>query len=97
MECEVYLDWMQLQQVSEFKWLGCVLNESGTGSIVGKWGVGGKLQVPLGLCLMLGLCSFSVQEFCMRHSSCLFLYMVVRQRYGKRRIGLGLGLYRMHE
>ena len=30
MECEIHVDEMQLGHVSEFKYLGCVLNESGT-------------------------------------------------------------------
>ena len=30
LECEVILDWIYLEHVSEFKCLGCVLDESGT-------------------------------------------------------------------
>ena len=30
MECEVYIDEIHLEHVSKFKYLGCVLNESGT-------------------------------------------------------------------
>ena len=30
LECEVYIDGIRLQHVSEFKYLGCVLDESGT-------------------------------------------------------------------
>ena len=30
MECEVYVDGMQLDYVSEFKYLRCILDESGT-------------------------------------------------------------------
>ena len=30
MECEIHLDGARMEQVSEFKYLGCVLNESGT-------------------------------------------------------------------
>ena len=29
LECEVYVDGIRLEQVSEFKYLECVLNESG--------------------------------------------------------------------
>ena len=30
LECEVHIDRIRLEHVSEFKYLGCVLNESGT-------------------------------------------------------------------
>ena len=30
MECEVHVDWIRSEHVSEFKYLGSVLNESGT-------------------------------------------------------------------
>ena len=50
LECEVFVDGICLEHVSEFKYLGCVLDKSGTDgeNIVGKWRVGGGLQVPLG-------------------------------------------------
>ena len=31
LECEVCVDGIRLERVSEFKYLGCVLDESGTG------------------------------------------------------------------
>ena len=30
LECEVHVDWFHLEHVLEFKYLGCVLDESGT-------------------------------------------------------------------
>ena len=33
LECEVYVDWIRLKYVSEFKYLGCVLNKSGTDGV----------------------------------------------------------------
>ena len=30
LECEVCVDWIRLEHVSEFKYLGCVLDKSGT-------------------------------------------------------------------
>ena len=50
LESEVHVDGIRLEQVSEFKYLGCVLDESGTDgqSVVGRWRVGGEWQVPLG-------------------------------------------------
>ena len=43
-ECEVHVDGVRLKHVSEFKYLGCVLDES----------IGGGLQVPSGPWLMEG-------------------------------------------
>ena len=42
--------------------------------------------------LMLGICSFSVLESCMKRCLCLFLCMAVRQRYGRKKGDLELGL-----
>ena len=47
------------KHVSEFKYLLCILEESGTDeaesqSVVGRWRVGGGLQILLGLWLMFG-------------------------------------------
>ena len=52
--------------------------------------VGGGWQVPLGLWLMLGICSTSVLESYMKHYLYLFLRMAVRQCSGGRDLGLGL-------
>ena len=46
LECEFYVDGIRLVHVSEFKYLGCVFNESGThdaecSRVVGMWRVGG--------------------------------------------------------
>ena len=30
LECEVSVDWKRLEDVSEFKYLGCIVDESGT-------------------------------------------------------------------
>ena len=46
---------MRLKHGLEFKYLGCVLDESGTDE-VGRRRVGGGLQVLLGLWLRLGVC-----------------------------------------
>ena len=95
LECEVHVDGVRLEHVSEFKYLGCGLDEPGTDgaeySIRGQ--VGGGWQVSLGPYLMLGICRLSVLESCMKHSLYLFLRMAARQCYGRRRRYLGLGLY----
>ena len=48
--CEVVLNGVRLEHVLEFKCFGCVLDESGIDwqSVVGRWRLGGELQVPLG-------------------------------------------------
>ena len=78
-ECEVCLDRIRLEHVSEFIYLGCVLDESGTyeAEFSRKVASGGGLQVTLGLWLMLGVCSLSVLRSYMSHCNCLFLRMVV--------------------
>ena len=67
--------------MSEFKYFECVKDESGTGEAEcrRKVALGGELQVPLRLWLMMRVCSLSVIWSCIRHCSCLFLCMVVRQ------------------
>ena len=50
LECEVWVDGMWLEHVSEFKFLGCVLAS------------GNRVAGILGLWLMLGVCSLSVLE-----------------------------------
>ena len=43
LECEVYVDGIRLEHISEFKYFGCVLDESGTdeAECSGRWRVGG--------------------------------------------------------
>ena len=50
LECEVHVDGIRLEPVSEFKYLRCVMDESGTSgqNVVERWRVGGRWQVPLG-------------------------------------------------
>ena len=49
LECEVYVDGIRLEHVSEFKYLGCILDESGAdeAGCSRRWRVGGGLQEPL--------------------------------------------------
>ena len=82
------MDEIRLEYVSEFKYLGCILNESGTdGAECSRKVESGRrgLQVPSGPWLMLGICSLSVLESCMTHCLCLLLCMAVRPSYGNRR------------
>ena len=61
MEC----DWSMLNIWALFS----MSHEEMMQSIVGRWRLGGKLQILLDPRLMLRICSFSVQEFCMRDCS----------------------------
>ena len=67
LEYKVCMDGMQLENISEFKYLGCVLDESG------RWRVGGGLQVLLGFWSMLEVYSLSVLGFYIAHS-CSYLW-----------------------
>ena len=79
LECEVCVDRTRLEHVSEFKYLRCVQDESGTDQAVCRRKVAseGVSQVLLGLWLMLEFCSLSDLGSCMSHCSCLFSYMIV--------------------
>ena len=50
LECKVHVDGIRLEHVSEFKYLGCVLDESGTdgAECSRRWRVVGGLQASLG-------------------------------------------------
>ena len=49
LECEVHVNGIRLEYVSEFKYLGCVLNQVQIQqNVVGKWLIGGQLQAPSG-------------------------------------------------
>ena len=87
LECEVCIDGIHLEHVSECKYLGCGLDESGTDEPECSRKVASWKRVLLGLWLMTGVCSLSVQGSCTSHCWCLFLHMVLRQ-YGGRRRGL---------
>ena len=80
MECE-FCVYIQLEHVTEFKYLGCVLDESSTDEaecyrkLVSRRRVGGTIRSLENA----GVCSLSVQGSCMSHCWCLFLHIVVRQ------------------
>ena len=76
LECEVHVDGIHLEHISEFKYLGCVLDESGTDGaecsrkVACGRRVAGAIRSPW---LMLGICSLSMLESCIRH----FLYLLL--------------------
>ena len=94
LDFEVSVDEVQLEHVSEFKYLRGVLDESGTdeAEYSRKVASGKRVQVPLDLELMLGILNLSVLESYTKYCLYLFLGMAVRQCYGRK--DLKLRLYR---
>ena len=84
-ECEVYVDRIWLEHVSEFKYLGCVLDESDTN------GAGCNKKVARGMCVA-GAIRSPVNARVL-HETLLVPVLTygVRQCYGKTR-DLELGL-----
>ena len=72
LECGVCVQGLWLEHLSEVKYFGCVLRESGTNEAECPW----KGRVKGGL-QMLGVCSLSVLGSCMSQYLCLFLCVVV--------------------
>ena len=62
LECEVYVDGIHLEHVSEFKYLGCVLDKSGTygAKCRRKVARGRSFAGAIKSLVMLGICSLSV-------------------------------------
>ena len=84
-ECEVHVDGICLGYVSEFKYLGCVLDEAGTDGAECSRKVSCGRNAAYAIRSLVGIYSLSVLESCMKHCSYLFLCMAVIQGYGKRR------------
>ena len=95
LECEVHIDGIHLEHISEFKYLGCVLNESGTDGAECSWKVvsGRRVAGTIRLVYARDL-QPECARVCIKHCLYLFLCMAVRQCYGRRRRDLGLGLCR---
>ena len=78
LEGKVYVDGVRLDHISEFKYLRCVLDKSGTD------GAECSRKVPKGIriagAIRLGIC-LSVQESCMNYCLYLFLCMAVSHCY----------------
>ena len=69
LECEVHVDGIRLEHVSEFQYLGCFLEESGTDEAeCSRKGASGMGDVgAISSLLMQGICSLSALESCMQH------------------------------
>ena len=87
LQCEVHVDGIRLDHVSKFKYLGCVLDNSGTDGaecsrkMASVRMVAGASRFPVYARDLQLECARS----CMRHCLCLLLRMAVRQCYGGRR------------
>ena len=81
LESAVCVDGIRLEHVSEFKYLGCVLDESGTDETECSRKVASGRRVPGAIRSLVNArsLSLSVVGSCMSHCWCLFLRMVVRQ------------------
>ena len=96
LECEVHVDVIRLEHVSEFKYLGCILDESGTdGAEYSRKAASGRKVAGAIMFLVNGRnLQLSVLKSCMKDCLYLFLCVAVKQCYGRRYRDLGLGLYR---
>ena len=80
LDCEMYVNEILLEPVSEFKYLGCVLDESDTDvaecsrKVVNRWRVDGAIR----FLVMLGICSLSVLVFYMKHSLYPYLCNIIK-------------------
>ena len=90
LEYEISVEGTQLEKVSEFKYLRCVLEESGTYVAECRRRVvsGRKVASSIRSLVVLGVCSFSALGCWMRLCTCLFCCMAVGKLYGENRKGL---------
>ena len=76
MECQVCVDGMRLEHVSEFKYLECVLDESGTDEADCRRMVASGRRVAGAIRSVVNsrVCSLSVLVSCMCHCSSSYLW-----------------------
>ena len=81
LECEVCVDRIRLEHVSEFKYLECVLDELSTYETECRKKVRSGRRVTGAIRSLVNAkdCSLSVLGNCRSHCSCLFLCMVVKK------------------
>ena len=90
MGCEVHEDGIRLEHVSNFKYLGCVLEESGTDwTKCSKKGVSGR-RVAGAIRSLVNARDLQLECARFLHETLLVPVLM----YGRRRRDLGLGLYR---
>ena len=86
LECEVHLDGIRLEHISEVKYLRFILDELGidvtwkcNGKVASRRKVAGAIRLIVWICSSIGL------DSSMRHCLCLFLCIALEQCYGGRR------------
>ena len=95
LECEVYIDGIRLEHVSEFKYLGCVFDESGTDKAECSRKMASDRRVAGAIRSMVNDRDLQLECDRVLHEALfVFLCMAVRQYYGGRRRDLELSLYR---
>ena len=78
LECEVCVDRICLERVSEFKYLRCVLDESDTDEVECSRKRASGRRVAVAIRSLVNAMSLSLLGSCMSHYWCLFLCMVVK-------------------
>ena len=79
LECEVCVDEIQFERVSEFKYLRCVLDELVTDEAECRRKVASGRRAAGAIRSLINVCGLGALGSCMSHCLCLFLCMVVRQ------------------
>ena len=77
LECEVCVDRIRLEHVSEFKYLGCVLDKSGTDEAECSRKVESGKRIAGAIKSLVN--ARNLQLVCASQCCCMFLRMVVRQ------------------
>ena len=90
LKCEVCVDGIRLENVSEFKYVGSVLDESGTDGAECSRKVASRRKGAGALRSLVNVRSIQLECARLLHESLLVPVL----RYGGRRRGLGLRLYR---
>ena len=90
------MDGMSLEHVSKFKYLGCVLDESGTDEAECHRKVASRRRVAVAIRSLVNVRGLHLKCDRVLHETLLLpvLRMVVRKGYGRRTRELGLRLYR---
>ena len=90
LECEVQVDGIHLEHLLEFKYLGCVLDKSGTDGAECSRKVASERSVAGAIRSLVNVRDLQLENARILHETLLLLSMAVRQCYGKRRRDLEL-------
>ena len=82
MECKIYVDGMQLEHVSEFKYLGYVLDESGTDEAVCRRNAASGMRVRSAISSLVTTRTLQLEYARVLHLRlclCLFICIAMRE------------------